>query len=359
MKRDDVLMVLPSLNYGGAERVFLNTANYLADNGNKVTLCVVTESDDEFLSKLSDNVNYISLNRTRVAFSFFSVLFLLYKRKPKVIYSTLWHMNVVVGFSRLFYFRKSKFILREANIISNQVASPLTRILIRFSYSKFDEAIAQSQEMKEDMQSFSGVPIDRIHVIGNGVDIKTIGKTLDIKAAPQKNSVSITKMLCIGKLEHQKGFDLLLKTLGELKGRLDFRLKLIGVGSCKEELLYLISKYELNENVVIIDRISKPASLFMDSDVFISPSRYEGFPNVVVESLCCGTPVIANRYRGGISEILSEEIFGEIIDITNPEELFNSINKVRSLSKKEIEKKAVEAFSLDKMMHKVEALLLG
>ncbi len=61
------------------------------------------------------------------------------------------------------------------------------------------------------------------------------------------------------------------------------------------------------------------------SDLLINPSYFEGFPNVVIEALSCGVPVICSKSHGGIKEILKNEKYGDLFENGNTEDLMNKI----------------------------------
>ncbi len=131
-------------------------------------------------------------------------------------------------------------------------------------------------------------------------------------------------LISIGRFSFQKGYDILLQSFALLENRKDYHLTLIGNGDLKEDYIRFIKEYKLEEEVSIIDFTDNPFYYLNHADLFISSSRWEAIPNVVLESLACGTPVISSPNKRGINEIIKEGVNGYICDYSNPEE-FNQI----------------------------------
>jgi len=123
-------------------------------------------------------------------------------------------------------------------------------------------------------------------------------------------------LLTVGRLEYQKGLDLLLQTFCELPEKDKYHLIILGSGSLKSELEDYVKSQKIEHLTSFLDFDINPYKYMAKADFLISSSRYEGFPNTVIEALACGTPVIANDYPGGINEIITDDV-GAIIDIKN------------------------------------------
>ena len=104
---------------------------------------------------------------------------------------------------------------------------------------------------------------------------------------------------------------------------LDFSLKIIGDGPEKNNLINYIENKNLSEKIQILSFKNNIKKYFLKSDLYISSSKFEGFPNTVVESISYNTPVLSAKSHGGIFEILKERKFGLLYDSEN----FNSFEK--------------------------------
>jgi glycosyltransferase involved in cell wall biosynthesis len=178
--------------------------------------------------------------------------------------------------------------------------------------------IAVSEALKKRIVEL-GIPENKIAVVPNGVDPKKfypISKSL----AREKLGLPAHRklLLSVGALNSVKGFDHLIraiKTLIDEFRETDIFLAIVGDGDLRKTLLRTISAYSLDAHVRLIGTVPH-AQLhlwYSAADVFCLASRSEGWPNVVIESLACGTPVVATAV-GGIPEIIRSEALGCLVD---------------------------------------------
>ncbi|MBE3733591.1 hypothetical protein BIW16_11560 [Vibrio sp. OULL4] len=348
----ELLVFVPYLGYGGSERVLLNLVNYYANQGKNVALCIL-KPGGELELELNSGVHVIYLEHNKVMFSIFNVAKVIRENKSKVVFSSLWHMNVVLALAKMMTRSKSKYIARETNIVSKQSISFIKKTLIKLSYKVFDKVIAQSLDMKNDLVENFGVDKKNIVVVNNGVDIDSVNKKLQLSEKYNIYPSESINLISVGKLEPQKGYDNLIKIFFAAKFSDNVKLHLIGEGSMREDLQSLIHKYQLENQVFLLGIQSNPYAFMSEANVFISSSRFEGFPNVVIESLICGTPVVSNNYLGGINEIINPTN-GKIIDfnLENVDIFKDSVIKACDYNRDKISQEAKERFSLISMMNK-------
>jgi len=115
--------------------------------------------------------------------------------------------------------------------------------------------------------------------------------------------------LAVGKLKYQKGFDLLLRSLSYLKD-IEFHLIILGKGPEEGNLKRLAQILGISKQVTFGGSVNNPYYYMKHADLFLLSSRFEGFGNVVLESMSCGTPVIAFDCPGGTSEIIKDGVNG-------------------------------------------------
>lgn len=194
----------------------------------------------------------------------------------------------------------------------------LIRPMIRWTLSKADGVIAVSSALKDAMVRL-GVHPDKIQVIPNGVDAQRF-HLLDREEAKRKLNLprEILLLVSVGALIRLKGHPTLVRAFARIAPRHpELMLYILGEGPLRSELEALVCELNLQ------DRVSLPGKRpneelpqwFNAAELSLLTSAREGWPNVVTESLACGTPVVATRV-GGVPEILHSQELGIVVDQT-------------------------------------------
>jgi glycosyltransferase involved in cell wall biosynthesis len=170
-----------------------------------------------------------------------------------------------------------------------------------------DCVLTVSRHLREKVVDF-GIAPEKVHIWHQGIE-KDRFYPGDRRQARIKLGLSVDAraLLWVGRLVHVKGVDVLLQACASLRGRLAVHLYLVGDGPLRAALQAQAAKLGLGGTVSFLG--SRPGNELPDwyraADLTVLPSRSEGLPNVLRESLACGTPFVASRV-GGISEIAQE-----------------------------------------------------
>jgi glycosyltransferase involved in cell wall biosynthesis len=210
--------------------------------------------------------------------------------------------------------RKRVVISARGSDINEFAQMPIIRQLLRFTLRKADKVVAVCEALKEVIVSL-GISPDKVVVIPNGVDIDKF-RQISKREARQRLGLPLSQkvILSIGSLIPRKGFDLLIKALQLLRDEFSENntcLVILGDGRAQSDLSELVKSLRLHKHVRLEG--SRPhkelASWYSAADLFCLVSEREGWPNVIMESLACGTPVVATNVWG-IPEILCSDGLG-------------------------------------------------
>ena len=312
--KKSILFILPDLNAGGAERIVTTIANHLPREKFSPSILLLRK-EGLYLDFLQNDVEIIDIKTPRIRHALKPILKQIRKRKPDIVFSGYGEVNAYLSlFIKLF--PKTKFIARETNVVSQHVTRREIRFFYKF-YNNYNKIICQSDDMMNDLVENFKIKKDKLIKINNPVDFSFIEEKLENATKPESYREGYKNIVAIGNLSSRKGFDNLLKVFEKLKKHNVF-LHILGDGRDKELLHQMKDNLEL-ENVIFHGVQKNPYPFLKFADLFVLSSRYEGFPNVLLEAGACGTYALANNCKGGIHEIIQPKINGEISDIENHE----------------------------------------
>ncbi|SFI06124.1 glycosyltransferase [Halpernia frigidisoli] len=354
MKKISIIFILPDLETGGAERIVTTIANHL-DRERFESKIMLLRKEGGYLDFLKDDVEIIDLKIQRIRNSLIPILKEIKKRKPDIVFSGFGEVNAYLAvFIKMF--PKTKFIARETNVVSQHVTRKEIKFFYKF-YNNYHKIICQSDDMRDDLIENFKIKKEKIIKINNPVDFDFISEKLENALKPETFSDDFKNVVAIGNLSQRKGFDNLLKVFSHLKNE---KIKLHILGNGKDAELLHQMKLDLHlENVIFHGQQKNPYPFLKFADLFVLSSRYEGFPNVLLEAGACGTYALSNNCKGGITEIIEPKINGEISHIENHQEFAEKISEVlkENHDKDRIRHSIKLRFSKEIILEKYEKLL--
>ena len=307
----NVAIFIYSLSNGGAERVVSYLLPYLQKKGHKVHLILMsTTISYEIPEEIT--VHYIGKAKANESgfYKFIKLPFLAYKYGKLIkrldithSFSLLSRPNYVNLLSRVFLNHKAKVIISERNYPSLQygyddLQSKINNFLVRKLYPKADLVIGNSEANVADLVNNYGIKEAITGVIQNPIDLDNIEQK---KALDNFFEVDNMNLITVGRLEPQKNYDLLIDTMARVS---DVKLFILGRGALENDIKRKVSQKNLEDRVTFLGYDSNPYKYLKKADLFIFGSNHEGFPNVLLEAMCCGLPILTTNCKSGPDEIM-------------------------------------------------------
>ncbi len=327
-----IALYLPSLRGGGAERVFAVLAQGFAQRGYQVDM-VLARAEGPFLTHVAPPVKVVDLEARRVVLSLPRLVRYLRQSKPDVLLSGLDHANAVaILASKVAGLPQNVAVSVHTtlSIATSRAPSSRGRLLVpltaRLLYRYASAIVATSRGVAEDLEKMLRLAHGRVRVIYNPI---VTPELLERAVQPidhpwfQPNMPPV--ILAAGRLTEPKDFATLLRAFGHVRKTVDARLVILGEGEQRSMLEQLTTELNLKGYVDVPGFVENPYAYMKRAAVFALSSRWEGFGNVLVEAMACGTPVVATDCPSGPREILEDGKWGKLVPVGNPEALAEAI----------------------------------
>ena len=314
----NIVLVTGSLQGGGAERVLSGMANFWAEKGWAVTFATWTGPPSTDFYTLDPAVQRVWLDDHAANDSILlrfrlTLLRILRFRKllrdlnPDIVLSFITTSNVLTLISTVGL--QIRIIVSERNnpACSTRI-SWLYKILRKALYVQADAVVAQTHDVAQWIQKTCRVKVD---VIPN--PLRPLPDTFDEREH---------LILAVGRLTRQKGFDLLLQSFARIQGDFgDWKVLIVGSGPERATLQDLCDSLNLAGRIEFMQPVKGIESLMSRAALVVQPSRFEGFPNVVLESMGMGAAVISTDCPWGPSELIRDGVNGRLVPVDDVDSL--------------------------------------
>jgi glycosyltransferase involved in cell wall biosynthesis len=307
-------LLIPHLGGGGAERVMELLARRLPAEKYELHLGLITQAETG-AEGLPSGVQLHALGAPRVRSGAFRLLRLIRRLKPDLILPGIFHLNFLVLLLRPLLPRRTRILARQNGTVSSALSfgglPGYTRLLYRLLYRRADRVICQTRAMAADLAEQLGLPEDRLVVLPNPVDVEQIRRLIRLNPVPQTGFRlgPGPHLLAVGRLSREKGFDLLLRALAEVRRQFaEASLLMVGAGPEEAALKAECHALGLDRAVRFAGQVAEPWQYFQAATLFVLPSRHEGLPNALLEAAAAGVPIVALPASGGVAELLSGQL---------------------------------------------------
>jgi len=326
--RKRVLFLMPTLSGGGAERVTVTLLQHL-DRSRFETHLALVHAVGPLLKDLPADLPLHDLNAKRVRRAGPGIVRLTWKLKPQVIHSAMVELNLATVLLRPFLPPGLRVLIREDTSPGALIAQGRKHPLIwdwlyRQLYRRADKIICVGDHVLDDLADTFAVPRSKLVRVYNPVDLELARRLAEGGGNPYPGSGP--HLIAAGRLAREKGFDLLLDAMPLVHAAVaDADLTILGEGPLRSDLLDQRDKLGLAGVIQLPGFQPNPYPYFKHADLFVLPSRWEGFGLAAIEALAVGTPVVATDCPGAVREVLAGCPIARLVPPSNPKALAEAI----------------------------------
>jgi glycosyltransferase involved in cell wall biosynthesis len=374
-----VALFVPTLKGGGAERMMIQLGAALAERGHRVDLVVgrpagryfhrvpaslrlvlLRQASKSVRSQIPEDVPLLELPSRSTLATLPAVLrlprhwrwlvplfFSRYGRRvlrmvpalteyldsqhPTALLSALTRANVAAVTANLLSDRSTRIVVSERNQLSLAAANADRRFvdrgaLARHFYPLADACAGVSEGVADDLSKLIGLSREKLVAPRNPVVTKELtSRAAEAVDHPWFAPGGPPVVLAAGRLTAQKDYPTLLKAVDRVRRARPVRLLVLGSGPERDSLLALAETLQLNELVEFHGFVENPFAFMARASLFVLSSAWEGSPNVLVEAMACGCPVVSTDCPSGPAEILEDARYGKLVPVGDSEALARAI----------------------------------
>lgn len=304
-RRTRVALVLAHLEAGGVERIMLNLLRHM-DRARFEPTLVLVSNHGSLVDQLPADVPVHGLDGRRMLASVPALRDRLWRIRPDVVHGSTNVVNIALIAAALLMRDGPAVIIGEhtpARFYRDEAKWPLVRLTaMRHLYPRAWGVVAPLPDIGRELQEVLNRRL-RVHILDNPV-VDSVPAT-PVGPRPPAIETGRVNFVGAGRLVHLKGFDLMIEAMARITGSLaDCRLVVIGDGPERVRLETLAADRGLGERIRFMGVVDNPMDYFHHADAVVTASRYEAAPNVLVEAMAAGVPVIAADCPVGPKTIL-------------------------------------------------------
>jgi glycosyltransferase involved in cell wall biosynthesis len=336
------MYLITGMKGGGAERMLLKTVRGI--DRSRFHPVVVSLSPPGITSphfeEAGIELHHVNLNSiVRLPAGSLRLYRLIRKIKPILIHAFMFHADIC---SRVFG-RLSGVPIIITSLRNENIGGSRREKLLGMTDRWVDRVTAVSESVAQVQVERGSCSRDKLVVIPNGVELENFNPPSTGTFSRLRQSLGLHDhdriILCVGRLEQQKNYPLLIRAFAELAPRYTHsKLLIVGEGHMQDDLLQLARELEIHNRVLLPGRIDEIIPIYYLAELFAITSDWEGMPNVVLEAMAAARPIVATSV-GALTEMIEDGQGGLLVPAGHYQAMVEAIERIFSMP--EIERAAM------------------
>jgi glycosyltransferase involved in cell wall biosynthesis len=336
-----IVLFRPTLGDGGADRITLTLLEHLERARYQPTLVLVRRAG-ALIDRVPSDVPVIDLGRRRLALAAPALARVLRAGDPDVVLCTAGSANVIAVAAHRLARSRARLVLSERNAVRrpgfewrNRFEVPLKRAL----YPRADAVTAVSDGVARDLRDVLGLAPERVLTVYNPVvvpELPSLARApLDHpwfqplpQFPPRQGDAAPPVIVAVGRLVAQKDYPTMLAAFALLRARRATRLVILGIGPEQRALEALATKLGIADDVAFIGFDPNPFRWMARAHLLVQSSVAEGLPGTLIQSMACGTPVVATDCDHGPREVVTDGADGFLVPVGDSRALADRANQL-------------------------------
>lgn len=312
-----ILFFHPYFSDGGVERTNIGLARELIRGGFEVAFLTIKPSPHFLDEVAAAGIEFVVLEGSSTLVAQPALCRWIRAEKKRslgqnrrlVVIGCQYYVNVCCALFRPFWGKGVNLIFSERNHLSefdnrSGIKARLVAAAVKAIYRYADCVVANSRELANDLAETTGCSVELVY--NPTVNDRLYALAQEPVVEPWFMASTLPTIVGVGRLSFQKDFDLLIRAFALLRREMSSRLLILGEGDERGSLERRIHELGLDNDVVMPGFVSNPYKFIKKASLFVLSSKYEGLPNVLIESIALGVPAVSLACKSGPTEILLE-----------------------------------------------------
>jgi glycosyltransferase involved in cell wall biosynthesis len=313
-----VLVFRPTLGDGGADRVTVTLLSHL-DRARFAPSLVLVKQRGVLADEVPADVPVVELDAPRLAAAVPYLARVIRARQPDVVVCTAGGANVIAAAAHLLAGSRARLVLCERSSLRRGDRSGLRQILERrakqLAYRRADVVTAVSEGVAADLVELLALPRDRVQVVYNPMIADDLGARAHEPIAHPWFAAPGPMLVAVGRLVEIKDYPAMFAALAQIRRTIGARLAILGDGPLRGMLEAHAKALGLGDAIAFLGYDKNPYRYLAAARLVIQSSRAEGLPGALIQSLACGTPVVATDCDHGPREVVRDGVDGYLVPV--------------------------------------------